>query len=128
MKTLHLFAVAGAASLLLGCEPDYEIRVEYISNPPPEVQIDTHNIFIPKGVAVGVRIIPIEDDERIDEDVDLTPSRPSVLGVDGHNLDDDSDNAKVLYGREEGNTPVDVYFDDDLAFTLMAIVTQPIAE
>ena len=128
MKALSLFAVFGAATMLVGCEPDYEIRVQYISDPPTEVQIDSENIFIPKGVAVGVHVIPIEDDEQIDEDVDLIAARPSVLGIDRHNLDQDSDNDKVLYGREEGGTSVDVYFDEELVFHMTAVVTQPIVE
>ena len=126
MKALRLLPLAGAAAMLLGCEPDYDIRVQYISDPPPEVQIDSQNIFIPKGIAVGVHLIPIEDDEQVDEDVDMIAARPTILGIDRHNLDDDKENDKVLYGREEGSTSVDVFFGDELVFSMSAVVTAPI--
>jgi hypothetical protein len=122
MKTLQLLALTAAAATLLGCEPDYEIQVRYLTSAPAEVQMDTRGIFIPKGVAVGVEIIPIEDDEQMDEDVDMVPTRPGIIGID-LGLEE---RTHVIYGVEEGATSIDVYFDDEQVFTMSAQVTSPI--
>jgi hypothetical protein len=114
--------MAALAATLMGCASDYDIQVRYRSDAPPEVQMDSQRLLIPKGIGVGVEIIPIEDDERIDAEVDMVPLRAGIIGID-LTLDDE---VLFIYGVDEGSTEVDVYFDDERVLTLSAQVSQPI--
>jgi len=120
-RIIPFLAVALASSGLMGCESDYDFRVRYINaDVPTEIQVDSREIRIPEGMAVGVEIIPIEDDEIEDFDVDLVPIRGGILGID-RGLQEEQ---KIIYGVNAGSTGVDVYFDEELVFEVTAIVSE----
>ena len=71
-------------------------------------------------MAVGVEILPIEDDEIEDYDVEMVPIRGGVLGVD-RGLEEEH---LIFYGVNAGATGVDVYFDEELVLEVQAIVNE----
>jgi hypothetical protein len=114
-------AAALAAAGTMGCSSDYDFRVRYINaDVPTEIQIDSREIRIPEGMAVGVEIITIEDDEIEDFDVEMIPIRGGIIGID-RGLEEEY---MIFYGVNAGSTGVDIYFDEELVFEVSAIVNE----
>jgi hypothetical protein len=106
------------ASTLCGCSHNYDLRFRFLTEAGSEVQLDSRSLQIPEDAIVAVELIPLDDDEIEDTEVELVPQRP-ILAVDRHL----EDHIRVIYGIDEGTTVVDVFFGSELVFEMQATVT-----
>jgi hypothetical protein len=118
-----LGVVAGLAALALGgCSHDYWVRLVILSDADPLVVATDEMVQIPLGQAVAVRAIPMQDEERMDADVqiELESQQPSVLGLD----EGIEQREFIIYGASAGQTAIDVYFGGDWVAAIPATVRE----
>jgi hypothetical protein len=118
MNRARLWTLAPIAALLGGCGSDYWVDFKYISDADARVLMTRDRIEIPVGFAVGVEAYPVEDGERQTVDLEMSPARPNIVGVD-RGLEEQQ---WVFYGESVGSTQLELYFDGELVGEMPAVV------
>jgi hypothetical protein len=114
-----------------GCGGFDRLDFQYKSAPPDGATVSFDQIRIHEGIAVGVKALPYEGKDLMDEDtlVELDTANPGVLGV-GRGIQDvdwDGDDERsnwnfVIFGAGAGSTEVTVRIDGDLEARIQAVV------
>ena len=117
-----LFALGALA--LTGCSSDYRVDFQILTDAPPEVFVTSDLIEIPAGMAVGVRALPVVDDERTNDRLDLFPQRNNIVGIEP-GLEE---RTWVIWAKNPGSTAVDVFIDGERVTSLTAVGLDPLVD
>jgi len=109
MMRLTCLTTVLALSSLVGCTDEYSIDFRYLTMAPPEVVIDSDQMTVPEGIAVGVEAIAVDNGDRVGSIIDFVPVRPGIIGID-QGLEE---RTFVIYGMAAGATSIDLYFDNE---------------
>jgi hypothetical protein len=105
---------------LAGCADEHWVEFRLLTSPPAPVTLTSAEVALPAGVAVGVEVIPFENNRRLEDgvSVELVSHNASVLGVD-RGLEN---RVFVLIGAGAGATTMDLVFGDELVGDMRATV------
>lgn len=121
MRPAALVALGLMVVGLAGCSDAWSVGLALRSDPPLEPDLSRGEAVIAEGMAVGVRAVPLEDDEPVDDDdlvVELTSLDRDVVDV-RPGLDP---NTFVLIGRRAGTARLDARVDGEVAAPLEVVV------
>jgi hypothetical protein len=114
--------VAGAASALAGCGPDYDHTDLAIGKAPPKPldgRVDYARIQVSVGAVVTAHLVSYDDDHK-EMATDLRSKDPSVVEVAGVVSPGDY----AFLGLRPGSTEIEVRADGHLVVVLKAVVTE----
>jgi hypothetical protein len=129
MNTKATLVAAAALFAATGCSHEYDLEFDIASNPPGYADLTSHSIRIEEGLAVAATVVPLEDDDVMDKDTEITmesfDSRVLEVGhaeVDRDYKDLSDDWTFVLLAQREGSTTLRVTFDRDIDIEIPVVV------